>query len=223
MLKRKRIIIPFLMIIAIFIGCNAAKTEEKIYEHIEKAVEIENDFLITREAISDLSNQEQEIYGQIFELPINEEEKINTLAEEALAIIQEKQEHLSEEKEQMNTAYEEAIRSEGFLDELKDDDIKLAAKELIDLVKNRYQIYLDLHHQMEEIALLEEELYLIYGNEAIDFDQAMNIVEEMNEKYDVINEFAKAFNQETTEFNSAKQNFYEKADLNVNYEAGKNK
>src|SRR5699024_12000445 len=150
------IVVMFLMVI-IFVDCGQS-TEEKIFNHLEEAVLLEEEFEKQQEPISDLEKQEQEIYEKIINLDMEKFSEIKKLSDQAIEMIDERKELLDIEKDSMEASKEELLKVESLFDQLEEKSAKDMASDLYDTMLIRYDEYTTLHDLYKSTLTLEEEL-----------------------------------------------------------------
>src|SRR5699024_2091912 len=84
-----------LMLSALMLSaCSGESIEKKMYEHMEESVKLESDFVAQQQPLSELEQEEQELYQQISELTIDEFDDIQSLSERAIESIEERRGHI---------------------------------------------------------------------------------------------------------------------------------
>src|SRR5690625_2556591 len=68
-------------------ACSGSAAENKIYDHLEKAYELEADFEKRQEELLALEKEGQELYAEIVDLEMKDMDKIEEKSQEAIAII----------------------------------------------------------------------------------------------------------------------------------------
>ncbi len=202
-------------------ACSGSSTKEKIYDHLEKAVTLEDAFEKQQDTIVDLEKKEQELYGKIIDLGMDDFDKIKDLSQQAIETIEKRSNKVDVEKESITASKEEFMKIEDLIDELEDKDIKDKAKKMYDVMMKRYQAYDSLNKAYTTSLKLEKELYTMLQKEDIEQEALTEHITKINDSYQEVLEANKAFNTHTTKYNKLKQEFYKAADIEVEYEDGK--
>lgn len=206
-----------LCFILLLSACSGESTIEMIYEHLEEAVKLEENFAKQQEDINQLEQQEQELYAQIIDLQMNEMDKIKELSQQAIGIIEERKEKMNLEKESIDASKEEFTKIENLIEELDEAALKEKAQEMYDVMSNRYQTYDQLHQAYMNSLELEKELYELLQDENVTQEQLSTHIENINKTYEEVISENDQFNAETVAYNDLKKEFYEMAELDVTY------
>lgn len=198
-------------------ACNDS-TEMKIYKHLEEAVSMENDFEEQQGSITELEKEEQEIYDSVITLSMDNFDQIKELAEQAFENIDERQDLIETENESLEESKEEVLQTEKLIEKLEDSDSQSKAQEMYEAMMSRYEAYDDLNEAYLTALKLEKELYEILQDEEADQDGLNEHLDKLNQNYEEVIETNELFNEYTANYNELKQDFYEKVDLNVDYE-----
>ncbi|TFJ94510.1 YkyA family protein [Lentibacillus salicampi] len=208
-----------LFILVIFLSaCNGTATSEQIYNHLEKAVELENTFEEQQDPIVKLEQKEQEIYSQIIDLSMEKFDEMKKLSGQALDNIEARKEKINLEKESIEASKEEFSNVEGMIKDLEEDATKEKADDMYSVMMDRYDAYDKLHQVYTESLTLEEELYKMLQQEDLEQDKLSEHITKLNESYQKVIDANQAFNELTTEYNALKEEFYKAAEIDVEYE-----
>ncbi|SFD83637.1 Putative cell-wall binding lipoprotein [Lentibacillus persicus] len=218
MVWKKSSLISLLSLIVILSACSGTTTSEEIYNHLEKAVENEQEFGKQQNEIVELEKEEQEIYSQIIDLSMEEFDKIKELSNQALENIETRKEKIDKEKESIEASKEEFSNIEGMISDLEEEAAKEKGEELVNTMKDRYKAYDQLYKAYSDSLSLEEELYTILQEEDLEQETLTDHIDNLNENYQNVMNANEAFNELTTEYNALKKEFYDAAGLEVNYE-----
>lgn len=206
------------MSLLIISACTGDLIEEQIYEHIEETVVLEHEFAQQQTEIATLEKKEQDIFEQMRKLGIDELDEIQTLATQALEVIDERNEKVEIEKESIEVAKEEFVKIETLLEQLKDEDEKELGEKMYSLMMDRYNTYELLNESYNESLVLEKELYTLLQEEEAEQAVVEEIIEKINESYEVVLDYNEQFNNNTEKYNTVKKEFYDKVNIIVEYE-----
>jgi len=204
--------------IIILSACSGSSTQEKIYEHLEEAVALENSFEELQNQIADLEKQEQDIYNEISDLEMSEFDKIKDLAQKAIEIIEERSDKIKQEKESIDASKEEFEKTDDLIEELEEDEVKEKAKEMYDVMIDRYETYDTLHDAYLQSLQEEHDMYLLFQEEEIKEDDLDEQISKINHLYEEVLDGNEQFNSYTVTYNELKKEFYDLANIQVKYE-----
>ncbi|SFS59900.1 MULTISPECIES: YkyA family protein [Halolactibacillus] len=215
---RLKLVLAGLLSAVMLTACSGESTQEEIYQHLEKSVELEVGFVEQQQPISELEQQEQEIYQDISDLGIDQYEEIKTLADEAITTIEERETLTGNERASIDNAKEEFDKVVPLVAELEEAELKTAAETMIEEMNQRYDAFVELNEAYKTSLTLDKELYELLKQEDLEEATFSEQVDEVNAQYQVVVEKNQLFNEETDAFNEAKRQFYEQSDLNISYE-----
>ncbi|PFG12802.1 YkyA family protein [Bacillus sp. es.036] len=199
-------------------GCQfGGSPAEKMYDHLEEAVALEDQFREQQEPLAKAEKKEQDIYNEIVALSMEEFDKIEKLSKEAEENADQRLEYLKKEKESIDEAYEEFEEVKDLTEDLETDAAKKDAKSLIEIMDKRYEAYGKLHKEYKTAVEQDQKLYSSLQDKELTLEQLQEQIKVVNEKYGKVAKHKESFNKFTSEFNEAKKAFYESAELNVNY------
>lgn len=199
-------------------ACSGQSTTEEMYDHMEEAVSLEENFEEQQDTIAKLEQQEKEIYNQIINLGTSEFDKIKELSKKALDLIDQRAEKLKLEKESITAAKEEFTKIEPLIEDIEEKAIKEKGNQLYTTMSERYSAYKDINKAYTEALKLDKELYEMLQKKELKEEDLKKQIEEINQSYDKVLTANKTFNDKTKQYNQQKQKFYELAGLNVEYE-----
>ncbi|QTN01439.1 hypothetical protein ERJ70_08150 [Sediminibacillus dalangtanensis] len=199
-------------------ACNSQSTEEKMYEHLEEAVSQEDVFAEQQQPLVELEQQEKELYNEIISLGMEEFDQVKELSEEALGLIDKREERLKAEKESIESAKSEFDKIDSLVDELEDDQVQSTANEMISVMDEREQAYQALNEAYHSALEQDRKLYQMLQQEDLQEEDLRAQIDVINENYDKVIAANETFNDKTEAYNQLKQDFYEQAELNVEYE-----
>ncbi len=199
-------------------GCQfGGSTEDKMYDHLEEAVALEDQFREQQEPLAKAEKKEQEIYDDIVALSMDEFDEVEKLSKEAEENTDKRLEYLKKEKESIDEAYKEFEEIKDLTEDLEGDAAKKDAKILIETMDKRYEAYEKLNKEYEEAVKQDKKLYSSLQDKELTLDQLQEQIKIVNDQYSKVSEHKEEFNKYTTEFNEAKKAFYQSAELDVNY------
>ncbi|MCR2820872.1 YkyA family protein [Lederbergia panacisoli] len=211
---RKVHTIVFILLLSVILSA-CSSTEKNIYQTLEETAAKEADFEKQQEPLKRLETNEKDIFDQIMDLGMKEFDQISKLADEALAILDQREEHMKKEKQSLEESKKEfQLASEEF-DKIKDDKLKKQADELQELMNSRYESYDKLFSSYMNGLAEDRKIYEMIKNEDLKIEELQAQIEASNEAYDSVYEANNQFNEQTKKFNEAKLKFYKDSGLNI--------
>lgn len=205
-------------IIIVLTACNGPSVQEEIFDHLEESVYLEAEFEELQDEIVALETKEQEIYSQIQDLEKEEFEEMEQLSEEAIESIKERSSLVISEKESIGASQEEFEKVKELIEKLDEQEMKDKAEEMYSVMMDRYESYDLLHETYIETLKQEEDLYLLFQNEDLDQEELSEQITLINDSYEKILEENETFNENTVAYNTLKEEFYDVANLDVEFE-----
>lgn len=215
---KKLFLLSLLLGISLVMAACGANPAETMYDHLEEAVALEAGFESQQKPLVEAEQKEHEIYEQIIELGISELEEIIALSDQAIQIVDERQEMMNIEKESIEAGYEEFVKIEEQIEKLDEEEVKQSALELLTIMENRYNSYQALFAEYEKALNLDRELYEMLKQEDANIDELQEQIDQINASYEIVVTLKDEFNEYTEQYNEQKREFYEKAELDVEYE-----
>nr|WP_275695457.1 YkyA family protein [Fredinandcohnia sp. SECRCQ15] len=199
-------------------GCIGGPTpEEEIYKTLEKVVTLEKTFEEQQEPLIQLEKKERKLYDQIISLGMKEYDKIVSLSDEALNIVNERETKLNNEYESIKSSKEEFENAVKSINDIKDKDLKEEAEELVALMQKRYESYDKLYADYSEAINNDKLLYEMFKKEQLTLEELEGQINKINTIYEKVVSSNDLFNNVTNQYNEAKVNFYKQAGLKVVY------
>lgn len=215
MSKKKLLGIAILLFISIvlLVGCSQSK-EEEIFKILESVVELEKGFEEQQEPLVQLEEEEKALYEEILNLGLKETEQINKLSDEAIALSEQRKELLNLERESIEKAEKEFTKIKEQIEQVEDEALKKLANDLYTIMNHRYESHSKLYEQYQLGIQYDQELYNMLKDESVSLEQLREKVDEINSVYEEVYSLNETFNQLTQQYNEAKIEFYNKAELN---------
>lgn len=204
--------------IAVLSACSGSSASEKIYDHLEEAVALEDGFEKQQDPIVALEKKEQDLYAQIIDLGMDDFDEIKDLSKQAIKSIDKRADKVEAEKESIEASKEEFEKTEDLMDDLDDEKAKETATEMYDVMMKRYKAYNTLNEAYTKSLKLEKELYTMLQKEDVEQEALTDHITKINDSYQAVLEANKQFNTYTTKYNELKKEFYKAADIEVEYE-----
>lgn len=217
-LRLSKLLLVLIFTALIAVGCNKGpSTAEMMYDHLEKAVALEETFQEQQEPLVNLEQEEKALYDQIIDLGMKDIEENQKLTEDAIALIEQRRNLLEVEKESIEAAKSEFDKITQYISELETEELKTKAENLNETMITRYEAYQNLYDAYMTSLDYDEELYKLLQSEELSKEKLESQVEKINQSYEKVISANTAFNERTRAYNEQKREFYELADLNVKY------
>lgn len=212
-LKNICLYIGLILVVALS-ACSGSSTEQKIYDHLQEAVQLEKGFEEQQDLIVDLEKTEQDIYEQIADLETEESDEIKKLSKQAIESIEERSDKVALEKESIDDSRAEFEKIKELIEKIEDKEVKEKVEEMYDVMMERYESYDQLHESY--LTSLEEEktLYTLLQKEDLTQEEYTDQVTVLNEVYEQVIDKNDEMNKATNDYNALKEEFYDMAEIN---------
>ncbi|WP_216828138.1 YkyA family protein [Alkalihalobacterium elongatum] len=206
------------MAMVVFLAACGNNPAEDMFTHMEKAVVLEEVFEQQQEPLVAAEKKEHEIYEQIIKLGMSEYEEIVELSKQAISIVQERKQLMDKEKMSIEAGYEEFLKIEPVIEELKEEELRDQAVQLKETMTKRFESYQALYDEYDIALSLDEELYTMLQQEDLTIDDLQGKIDEINEAYEKVMNAKDVFNEYTEAYNVEKKEFYLLAELDITFE-----
>ncbi|WP_273125153.1 YkyA family protein [Bacillus weihaiensis] len=203
------------LLLVILVGCLGPSPEEKIYQKLEKVVSLEKSFQEQQEPLLALEKEENELFNQIMDLGMKEFDQVVSLSNQALEMIDEREEKMQVENESILASKEEFKGITLEMEKIEDEDTLEILENLQTTMENRYESYETLYNHYSTSIKLDKELYEMLQNEELTMEELEEQISKINDSYEKVMNENEIFNGYTEEYNQLKIDFYQKAGLNV--------
>ncbi|WP_181186241.1 YkyA family protein [Alkalicoccus urumqiensis] len=200
------------LFVTLLAGCSGENAAQNVFDEWEEAVAAEQDAEEVQQPLSEQETQETELYNEMLE--ISEVEDIAPLSEEAVSSAEERRSLMDQEREIIQSSYEQFQEAEDAVAEL-DEELQSSAESVQNAMDERFSAYETLYEQY--IASIDEDqrLYQMVADEEVEVEELQAQHEAVNASYDEVENANETFNEATETFNQEKLSFYEEAELNV--------
>ncbi|MCF6136938.1 YkyA family protein [Pseudalkalibacillus berkeleyi] len=213
---KKSIVLIFLTIGLLVSGCSVGQsTEEKIHEHLEETVSLEKGFGEVQQSLVDAEQKEQKLFNEILALSMKDIDQITKLADQAIVSAETRQKHIKQEKESIQSAYNNFKTVKELSKEIEDEKVQTAADHLIETMDQRFESYQGLHKAYVKALEKDLELYELLKKEDLSLDELKKHTETLNKHYEEVLTKQDKFNSLTDQYNEKKKSFYKQAGLST--------
>ncbi|MBW8348691.1 YkyA family protein [Bacillus sp. IITD106] len=204
----------FVLLLSVFLSA-CSSNEDHIYQTLEATAAKETDFEKQQQPLTKLETNEKKLFDQILDLGMKDFEQISKLADDALANLKQREEHLKKEKESIEKAKEEFKLAAEEFNKIKDEKLKQKANELQEIMNTRYESYEKLYSAYMNGLAEDRKIYEMIKNEDLKLEDLQTQIEASNKAYENVVELNSQFNDQTEKFNKAKVKFYKDLGLKV--------
>lgn len=188
---------------------------EQMYQVLEEVVSAESIFEEQQDPLVTLEKNEKEIYNQIMAIGMKNHNEVVELSDEALLMVDKREEHLQKEKDSLHQARNKFEQVVDIKERIDDDNQRKSADELYNIMIQRYDAYDRLAKEYSKALINDKELYTILKNTDLSFELLEEKVTELNQKYMKVFEANEEFNKLTTKYNEKKRSFYNESGLKL--------
>jgi hypothetical protein len=206
-----------LITIGMLAGCGE-KPAETVYQHLEAAVELEIPFEQQQEPLQKAEIKENDIFNEIITLGLNDYDKIVSLATEAISSIDAREAMVLKEKASIEESFLEFSKIEDLTENFKDQDLVGKVQALSESMEDRFENYKKLHDVYLKTIAEDRVLFEMLQDEELVMEDLQSQINIVNDLYKEIEKHKEKFNQSTNQYNQMKKDFYQAAELNVQYE-----
>ena len=200
----------FVFTMLLFISaCGEEDVTEEINAYLEETIEIEKEFEASQEKVFELEKEDEELYKEIIGLGSDDHEKVQTLADQAIDLLDKRSEYLKMEKTSLEDSKATFENIEPLIEKITDEEQQELTKKMYDTMINRYDSYEEVYKNYTDSIRLTKELYTLFKEEDFNQNQVYSVIENVNDSYEDVLEANESFNKETVLYNELKQEYYD--------------
>lgn len=215
---KRRYLLSLVILCALFLisGClNQKTTPEKMYEVMEKVVNAENAFEKQQDPLVLAEKKEKELYDKIISLGMKEFDQIVKLADEALLLVEERKKLMDLETKSIIKSKEQFVELSPYINKLEDPSMKKDAKNLYEVMMERYNLHDELEQSYSKALQYDQELYQLFKSKELTINQIEDQINKINKIYEDVYKLNEKFNEQTKKYNDLKLQFYEEAGFKI--------
>lgn len=182
---------------------------------MEEVVIAESAFEMQQDPLVNAEKKEKQLYDEIISLGMKEYEQIVKLTDQALLLVKERETLMASETESIEKSKEKFEKLKPYIKELEEPALKKAAKELFDVMMERYKLHDELQQSYSIALKLDKDLYQMFRNKDLSIDQLESQINQINEKYQQVYQINEKFNLNTKRYNELKLVFYKEAGFKI--------
>lgn len=200
----------FVFTMLLFISaCGEEDVTEEINAYLEETIDIEKEFEASQEKVFELEKEDEELYKEIIGLGSDDHEKVQTLADQAIDLLDKRSEYLKMEKTSLEDSKATFENIEPLIEKITDEEQQELTKKMYDTMINRYDSYEEVYKNYTDSIRLTKELYTLFKEEDFNQNQVYSVIENVNDSYEDVLEANESFNKETVLYNELKQEYYD--------------
>ncbi|SDW01608.1 Putative cell-wall binding lipoprotein [Marinococcus luteus] len=180
-----------------------------IQDHWSEAAGAEEDFPEMDEELTELAQEEQNVFENLTSYENDEQKKIESSVEEAVSSVNERKELMEKEREEINQAYGEAMEADEPIENLENEKMTEKAKQAQQAMEKRNEAFNGVHEAYMEAADKEIDMYESFNDEDLELEAIEEQLDTINSSYEEVESYRETFNTETKAFNEAKNAFGE--------------
>lgn len=203
----KRLYITLLLFLILMAGCSMQTKEERMNQHLDQAASFESSIEADQNEMIELERIEHRIYNQMLELKSDEQEQAEALSEEAIRVIDTREEKLDDEKKSINQSQEEFNQLKELVKYIDDEEARAIAEQMVNVMDKRYRAYDNLYKTYKSSLELERELYQMLDKQDQPQEEIKQHIHSINESYQKILDYNEQFNEHTSTYNELKNEF----------------
>lgn len=185
-------------------ACSGPAAGEQLDAVLNDTFDAEKEYRETQKKMEDLEKDEQQLFESIMALTQEQQDEVDSKAEEALASAQERLELLAAEKESMGNAQENFKEIDTVIAETDDDQLKKELGSLKEKMQERFDAHGQFTEAYETLNGLQQELYTMLMDEETELKTMQEKALEVNEQNTAVQDAVTAFNNSTEQFNEMK-------------------
>lgn len=197
-------------------GCSFGKdTANKMYNHLEKAVNIEQGFIQYQKQLINKEQKEQSLYKKIVHLQTGKLKEVITISKQASQLAADRKQLIMKEKKVIDKAFDEFSKVKPLVGQLKNAASQKKANQMIQAMDQRHKVYRNLYDDYINSIDLDQKLYHMLESKDIKQVNLSTQVSKINGVYKEIEKEKDRFNQLTDQYNNAKKAFYKSAGIKI--------
>lgn len=196
------IVLVFFVISILFLtGCSTdARQAATIHKTLEESAALENGFIAKQENLMEIKADARELYNDLVNLHINDQDTIQEKLEEANTLIEKQEKLLKEAEENFQTAYEKLITIEENIEKIKDHEQKNQALELLTVIEERKALIDSYFENYHKSLKVQQAFYQNIKDENYNMKTLDGQIHDINERNQDMEKMIEQFNQYTKQF-----------------------
>lgn len=196
----------FTLIVILLQACTAP--EQQITRLFEQLKKYETNITEHENQLVRLEKKQTALYNDIMALGMKQVDNVVKLADEAEAIMKQREKQLEEEYRSMKKISEQMEIINTYADDLQDETLQRQLRQLVQTRRKQYDSYEKLYAHYHTALTAEKELYRLFKQSDVTLADLQTQIGEVNEAYAKLFAANEQFNQYTKQYNQEKKQLY---------------
>lgn len=208
-MKRLGIMGAFIILLAVA-GCSGSGTREELDQVLNDTFDAEKDYRDVQDDLEEREKTEQQLFEETMALTQEQQEEVETKAQEAIDSADERLEFLQTEKESMEAAEENFVEIDKVIEKAEEAAVKKDLEVLKAKMQERFAAHNEFAESYEGLIILQKELYEMLKDEENNLQMLQEKAAEVNKQNEQVQDAVTAFNELTQQVNELKDATEEK-------------
>ncbi|MFX3624072.1 MAG: YkyA family protein [Ectobacillus sp.] len=202
-------------ILLLLTGCFGPKPEEELYVIFENAAKQEKGMFKSAAQLEKIETENKELYNKILQDGKEDNQTVQSIIDKAVQGVNDRKKIVDDERDMLKKAQQEMKESKEYIKDLQEAGMKAQAKKVVNLYKERYETFEEMHAAYKKALVSEKELYHMLQAKEEKLKTISDKVKEVNKLYENVGVKNEKFNQYTEQYNQEKVAFYKQADFKI--------
>lgn len=211
----KKVAISILLSLSLLSGCFGMAPEEELYRIFEDATRQEASMLKHAKILTELEQQNIQLYSRILNEGQSSNESVQPLIEQAIQEISKREQALNEERAIMQHVSEKIKEAREPIKQIDDKKLHKQAQGVAVLYEQRVQRFMNMYDSYKQALTQEQKLYDMLRSDTEQIKSISDQVKEVNRLYADKQTHNQDFNELTRQYNESKIKFYREAGFQV--------
>ncbi|XKH51553.1 YkyA family protein [Chryseomicrobium palamuruense] len=187
-------------------GCTFGdSTEQQLSEVLQQMHTAEEEYRSVQDPLNEAEQKEYALFEEVLALEQEQTDELTEKLEELSALVAERRDLLSTEKQSIDAALEASDFSTLDIPEENQSYVT----QIDETYDARYATYEQLYSEYEKLLALQENLYTEMAREDVAIDQIRDLVQQVNAQNEVVQTQVTAMNEQTEQFNQTTDEVFE--------------
>ena len=187
-------------------GCTFGdSTEQQLSEVLQQMHTAEEEYRSVQDPLNEAEQKEYALFEEVLALEQEQTDELTEKLEELSALVAERRDLLSTEKQSIDAALEASDFSTLDIPEENQSYVT----QIDQAYDARYATYEQLYAEYEKLLALQENLYTEMAREDVAIDQIRDLVQRVNAQNEVVQTQVTAMNEQTEQFNQTTDEVFE--------------
>ncbi|MCL6588017.1 MAG: YkyA family protein [Anoxybacillus sp.] len=196
----------FVLIVILLQACSTP--EQQIARLFEQLGKYETNISEHENQLARLEQKQATLYNDIMALGMKQVDNVVKLADEAEAIMKQREKQLEEEYRSMKKISERMEIINTYADDLQDETLQRQLRQLVQTRRKQYDSYEKLYAYYHTALTAEKELYRLFKQSDVTLADLQTQIGEVNEAYAKLFAANEQFNEYTKQYNQEKKQLY---------------